>query len=342
MKKIVILQEELSDCGVCSLLSIIRFYGGNANLESLRIDSITTNKGVNAYNLITCAKKNGFNAKGIKSKNLKEIKLPAIVHFQINKSLTHFVVLYEIKDKYYKIMDPAHGMVKISVDKFLNHFTGNIILLEPKCILPYKKNNNVVNKKILKELKRQKINIFKIICLNILFIILSIISSYYIKIYNYQSYIILLSVIFILINSIIYLLTYVISKKITTTLNKMSFNLTNDFFNYIFKLPLRYLHLKDPGEIVKRSDEVSLMNDVIINSIISIVINTLIIIIIIPFLEFFHNYFVIHLLIFIIISSFITILTFKNIINKSKKKSLNKRLFFLCSLSSRWIEVFLF
>lgn len=319
MKKIVVLQEELSDCGVCSLLSIIRYYGGNTNLENLRIDSMTTNKGVNAYNLIECAKKNGFNAKGIRSKELNEIKLPAIVHFQINKSLTHFVTLYEINDKYYKIMDPSRGIVKLTPESFDKLFTGNIILLEPKSILPYKKNNNVVGLKIIKELSKQKVNILKLLFLNVLFIILSLISSYYIRIYNYPNYVIILSVMFILINIIIYLLSYFISKKIEHTHKSMSCNLIDNFFNYIFRLPLRYLHLKDPGEIVKRSDEVNLMNDVIINSLISIVINTLIIIIIIPFLENFYNYFILHLLIFILISSFITILTFKNIINKSKK-----------------------
>lgn len=319
MKKIVVLQEELSDCGVCSLLSIIRYYGGNANLENLRIDSLTTNKGVNAYNLIECAKKNGFNAKGIKQTELSEIKLPAIVHFQINKSLTHFVVLYEIKDKYYKIMDPSCGLIKLSSENFNKLFTGNIILLEPKGKLPYKKNMNVVNHKIMKELKKNKVNILKIISLNFLFIILSVFSSYYIKIYNYPKYLVLLSIIFISMNIILYFLSYFISKKIELTHKNMSSSLIDDFFNYIFKLPLRYLHLKDPGEIVKRSDEVNLMNDVIINALISIVINTLIILIVIPFLEILYNYFIIHLLLFIITSSFITILTFKNIINKSKK-----------------------
>lgn len=319
MKKIVVLQEEVSDCGVCSLLSIIRHYGGNANLENLRIDSLTTNKGVNAYNLIECAKKNGFNAKGIKQDNLVDIKLPAIVHLKINKSLSHFAVLYEIKDKYYKIMDPATGLVKMPKDKFKTLFTGNILILEPKSILPYKKNINVVKNKILREILNNKNNIVKIIFLNILFIIFSIISSYYIKIYNYSEYIITLSIIFILLNLVIYLISYTISKYLLSTHKDMSCKLTTDFFNYIFLLPLRYLHLKDPGEIVKRSDEVNLMNNVIINSLISIFINVLIIIIISFVLEFLFNYFFILLLILLFISFIITILTFKNILNKSKK-----------------------
>ena len=47
-KNLVVIQEEISDCGVCSLLSIIRYYGGNESLENLRIDSLTTKDGVNA------------------------------------------------------------------------------------------------------------------------------------------------------------------------------------------------------------------------------------------------------------------------------------------------------
>ena len=65
-KNVEVLQEEVSDCGVCSLLSIIKYYGGYESLENLRIDSLTTSKGVSAYNLIECAKKHGFDCVGKK------------------------------------------------------------------------------------------------------------------------------------------------------------------------------------------------------------------------------------------------------------------------------------
>ncbi len=34
------------DCGVCSLLSIIRYYKGNVPLEQLRLDARTNNEGL--------------------------------------------------------------------------------------------------------------------------------------------------------------------------------------------------------------------------------------------------------------------------------------------------------
>ena len=35
-KKFEIIQEESSDCGICSLASIINYYGGDISLEVLR------------------------------------------------------------------------------------------------------------------------------------------------------------------------------------------------------------------------------------------------------------------------------------------------------------------
>ena len=79
-RKFEVIQEEVSDCGVCSLLSIIRYYGGDTNLEKLRIESNTTIKGVTAFNLIVCARKFGFDAKGYKVNNLSEEDFPVIAH----------------------------------------------------------------------------------------------------------------------------------------------------------------------------------------------------------------------------------------------------------------------
>ena len=48
----VVLQDDIKDCGICSLLSIIRFYGGEVSKEYLREITNTTKDGVSFYNLI--------------------------------------------------------------------------------------------------------------------------------------------------------------------------------------------------------------------------------------------------------------------------------------------------
>lgn len=282
MKKIVVYQEETSDCGAACLLSIIRYYNGDTNLETLRMDSNTTNKGVSAYDLIKKKKKNGFNAIGYKDINISKYKLPCILHIKINQSLTHFVVLYEINNKTYSIMDPAKGLIKLDKNELLEKFTGNLIVLDPLGDLPKKKNENIIKKELINQIKSFKSKIIKILLLETVFIILSLTSSFYIKIYNYPKCIIILSILFIFISIFTESISYLINKKIYNLENKINFNLADYFFNHILKLPLKYLHLKDPGEIVKRANEISIINEILINLIISTILEGLLILSIFP------------------------------------------------------------
>ena len=96
--KYCIIQDDLKDCGVCSLLSIIKFYGGNISREYLREITKTDKNGVNALNLLRAAREIGFEAFGFKGniKNIDQSKLPVIAHVILNQKFTHFVVIYEI------------------------------------------------------------------------------------------------------------------------------------------------------------------------------------------------------------------------------------------------------
>ena len=114
----VVLQDGIKDCGICSLLSIIRFYGGEVSKEYLREITNTTKDGVSLYNLIEGAKKIGFDAIGVTG-TLEDIKvnnLPCIVHTIVNKSYKHYIVLYQINNikQEVLIMDPAKGKKIIS------------------------------------------------------------------------------------------------------------------------------------------------------------------------------------------------------------------------------------
>lgn len=59
MKYPFVQQEGAKDCGVCSLLMILKFYGGSVSKEYLRELSKTTKKGVNASNLKRAAEQCG-------------------------------------------------------------------------------------------------------------------------------------------------------------------------------------------------------------------------------------------------------------------------------------------
>lgn len=272
-KNVEVIQEEKSDCGVSCLLSIIKYYGGDESLENLRISSLTTDEGVSAYNLIECAKQYGFDCIGIKEKNIDKLNLPCIAHLKINNTLSHFVVIYEHNASSVIIMDPAVGLIKEGKSIFESKFTGVVISLYPKEKLMKKKIKNILWQNIFKELKKSKWSLILIIILNLIFVLLSIVYSNYIQLLNITNP--KSVILFIIIIIILKLIEYEIA-KITLKLDaKVGKSITSNFFDYIFSLPLRILHLKNSGEIIKRVCELDEVKSMISNTFIQAVLSSI-------------------------------------------------------------------
>ena len=132
----IVLQDGIKDCGICSLLSIIRFFGGDVSKEYLREITNTTKDGVSAFGLIDGARKIGFEAVGVCGEilDIKENNLPCIGHILTNKKFKHFVVIYKIdkvKEKVY-VMDPAIGRRVLSFIEYKIVSTNNYIFVVDK------------------------------------------------------------------------------------------------------------------------------------------------------------------------------------------------------------------
>lgn len=272
-KNVEVIQEEKSDCGVSCLLSIIKYYGGDESLENLRISSLTTDEGVSAYNLIECAKQYGFDCIGIKEKNIDKLNLPCIAHLKINNTLSHFVVIYEHNASSVIIMDPAVGLIKEGKSIFESKFTGVVISLYPKEKLMKKKIKNILWQNIFKELKKSKWSLILIIILNLIFVLLSIVYSNYIQLLNITNP--KSVILFIIIIIILKLIEYEIAKISVQLDAKVGKSITSNFFDYIFSLPLRILHLKNSGEIIKRVCELDEVKSMISNTFIQAVLSSL-------------------------------------------------------------------
>ena len=87
MKKIIVLQDGIKECGAACLLSIIKYYGGNIQIDRLLELTNTTKDGTNFYNLKEAASEIGLISKGYKIDSLNqlsEIEKPFISQIVIN------------------------------------------------------------------------------------------------------------------------------------------------------------------------------------------------------------------------------------------------------------------
>jgi len=262
-KKLIVKQVDACDCGACCLLSIIRYYKGNVPLELLKIDTNTSKLGTNAYEIIKAAEKYGFEGKGIKMNKIIDLTLPIIAHLKISEDFYHFIVIYEIKDNYLIVMDPAIGKVNISKEKFNNLFTGNFIKLIPITEITYLKSNPTLFNLIKLFFKENKVNITKLYFIELILIIIVIINNFNIKLISTNLKVFTIIFLICLIIEIIF--SFIKNKLISTIKHTFNLNLIKNFFSHLLLLPLKFIQLKSSGEILTRFNELKLIGEFIIN-----------------------------------------------------------------------------
>ena len=339
----VVIQDGITDCGICCLLSIIRHYGGNYGKEGLRTLTNTTKNGVTAYNLIKCAKQIGFNAYAVSGdiEYIKRGELPVIAHIAINKSYKHFVVIYDIdfSKKRVLIMDPAKGKRIISLSEFKLLSTNNYIYLKPYKKLPTINEQNIIKRTIYEYIKNKKTYMFILIILTIIYFFLNILSAYHFKYlldfaieYNISNNIFLISkvilIIYIFKNVSLYLRN-IILLKYSEVFDEV---ITTKTYRQIILLPYLYYKNRTTGEVISRIKDLSVIKSFIISIITTVSTDIVCIVIFIVFLFNISKDLAVISLVYLIILSLITTI-FKSLLKKSyhnyyeKEEKLNSYLY---------------
>ncbi|MGN1371421.1 MAG: peptidase domain-containing ABC transporter [Candidatus Coprovivens sp.] len=284
--KYIVKQNDIKDCGICCLESIIKYYNGYIPMETLRLDTKTNNNGTTAYNIIKTAKKYGFNAFGQKIENInnKNIILPAIAHIITEKGLKHFIVIYKITKNNVIVMDPSKGYKKIKKEDFIKQWTNIILILKPYKRIPLYKIKNNLFLLFLEISKKEYKLITKVLIINIIITFLSILLSYYLKITissietSYINSIIFITIIFFILNILKIFYTY-IKNDLSIYLNKnINLKIIPDFLNYIINLPLDVIKSRTTGEILTRIEELNNIKNLFSEILITILLDIFLII----------------------------------------------------------------
>lgn len=283
-KNVVVKQRDLKDCGVCSLLSIMKYYGGYVPLEKLRVDTQTSLEGTTAYQLVKTARNYGFDAYGMKLEHLSELEgavLPVIAHVEINH-LTHFLVIYKINQLELEVMDPAKGKIKISRNDFEAIWSGNILFLYPKHQLPEMLNQNHLLEMIFDIFKKEKKTILKIIFLTAFLTLTTILTGFYFKVgMNFITDNEEKNAFFFVVGLFLslYVLKYVfmyLRNHFKTYLNKnLDGQLYYNFLHHLFLLPNYFMKDRTTGEIMVRIKELENMKDVFSEILVTILLDSI-------------------------------------------------------------------
>lgn len=277
-------QDNLKDCGVSALLSIIQYYHGDMSKEELLVLTNTTKSGVDLFSLQEAARKIGFDSAGVKA-NFDDIgkeHLPCIAHVIIKKKYKHFIVIFEIntRGKYLIIGDPTSGIKKVSFSYFNEISTKYFLLLKPVKPIPKVNGSEKINTFLFRCLFHYR-NIYFVITVIALFIILfRIVSAYHFKwlfdlaisnhsYYNAYNLSLLVLILLFLKN----FSTYIKNNLISYLDHKLSKQMLIEIYSHLILLPYLYCKRHTTGEIVTRINDISSLKDIVSKHVIEFLVN---------------------------------------------------------------------
>jgi ATP-binding cassette subfamily B protein RaxB len=125
----VIMQSEASECGLACLAMVASYYGHRIDLGTLRRQHPISLNGVTLRSVIEIARHMNFTTRAVRlePEDLKQIKRPAILHWDMN----HFVVLKSVSKRGIVLHDPAIGEKRVSWGEVSKHLTGLALELTP-------------------------------------------------------------------------------------------------------------------------------------------------------------------------------------------------------------------
>ena len=265
-KRVVVMQDDIKDCGVCSLLTIVKTYGGNVSKEYLRELTKTNKEGTNALFLLDAGVKLGFYTKALKGDimDLKDNMLPCIAHVVIDNKYQHVVVILNVnkKRKMITISDPAKGIVKYRLEDYMHIATNQYLIFIPNKQIPILKKNKEVLKNVIEVLFNYKKVFISIFIFSLFYTIISIITAFNFQmviesVLNYSSktnlYFIMIILAFLyILKSLIDLVRNNLLVFINHTLDN---NLITKIFKHIISLPYLYYKSRTTGEVISRIND---------------------------------------------------------------------------------------
>lgn len=265
-KYVWVQQDDIKDCGVCSLLTIVKTYGGNVSKEYLRDLTKTSKDGTNAFYLLEAGRKLGFDVKALKGDvlDLTNELLPCIAHVIVDNKFQHFVVIVDInkKKKIITISDPARGIIKYKLDDYNKISTNQYLIYIPIKPIPILLKNKKIGKIIFSFIQKYKTVLLSIFLFSLLYTVINIVTSFNFQliienVLTYSSknnlYFIMLTFLFLyLLKSVI---DYVRSNMLIFINHTLDNELILNVFKHIISLPYLYYKNRTTGEVISRIND---------------------------------------------------------------------------------------
>ena len=275
----VILQTEVTECGLACLTMIGRYHGHDIDLNVLRKRHLISMTGASLKSIMAIAGTLQLGARPLKVEldQLHKLQLPAILHWDLN----HYVVLKSVKGDKVQIVDPGIGLRVMKLSKVSDHFTGIALELSPTAEFSPQEARLKPHLSLLwSRLIGLKRAIFQTLTLSVILQIIVIAAPFYLQLVvdgalAQKDYGLLKALAFgfgglMILRAIA---EAVRSWAILIYGNQMSLQMVGNVFRHLIRLPTSYFEKRHVGDIISRMGSTVPIQEALTQTIVSVLID---------------------------------------------------------------------
>ena len=275
----VVLQTEVTECGLACLTMIGRYHGHDIDLNVLRKRHLISMTGASLKSIMTIASTLQLAARPLKVEldQLHKLQLPAILHWDLN----HYVVLKAVKGNKVHIVDPGIGLRVMSLSKVSDHFTGIALEFSPTAeFSPQDARLRPHLSLLWSRLVGLKRAIFQTLTLSIILQIIVIAAPFYLQLVvdgalaqkDYG----LLKALALGFGGLMILRAISEAVRGWAILiygNQMSLQMVGNVFRHLIRLPTSYFEKRHVGDIISRMGSTVPIQEALTQTIVSVLID---------------------------------------------------------------------
>ena len=275
----VILQTEVTECGLACLTMIGRYHGHDIDLNVLRKRHLISMTGASLKSIMAIAGTLQLGARPLKVEldQLHKLQLPAILHWDLN----HYVVLKSVKGDKVQIVDPGIGLRVMKLSKVSDHFTGIALELSPTAEFSPQEARLKPHLSLLwSRLIGLKRAIFQTLTLSVILQIIVIAAPFYLQLVvdgalaqkDYG----LLKALALGFGGLMILRAIAEAVRSWAILiygNQMSLQMVGNVFRHLIRLPTSYFEKRHVGDIISRMGSTVPIQEALTQTIVSVLID---------------------------------------------------------------------
>ena len=258
----LILQAEISECGLASIAMVASYYGHSLDMAAMRKRFSANLKGMNLQQLIELGDSLGLANRALQCPidEIHKLQTPCVLHWDMN----HFVVLTKVAGKgssaKYSINDPAVGKRTLTSEEFSKHFTGICLELTPTSKFEIKEEKAKMKfTQLWSSMTGLKSGLVKLIGLSLVLQLFALMTPYYMQwvvdevlISFDRSLLKVLAIGFALIAIISVVTNAVRSWLILRLSSLLNMQMGVNLLRHLLRLPMNYFESRHVGDIVSR------------------------------------------------------------------------------------------